>query len=110
MPSCKPTLVLNLLLTCEQVDVHAPSIRYTGTESVVQSVVTLKHFLAYSIENYHGVQRTGVDVAVSAYVIAVILTLISIFCETLPLEALDEVNAAGLKVSLSTTAAFAILT
>ena len=32
--------------------------QYTGTEKVVQAVVTLKHFFAYSIENYDGVQRS----------------------------------------------------
>eukprot|EP00658_Telonema_sp_P-2_P016302 TRINITY_DN16320_c0_g1_i2.p1 TRINITY_DN16320_c0_g1~~TRINITY_DN16320_c0_g1_i2.p1 ORF type:complete len:586 (+),score=136.91 TRINITY_DN16320_c0_g1_i2:194-1951(+) len=41
--------------------------QYTGDEEVVQSVVTLKHFLAYSIESYHGVTRQMVDVKVSAY-------------------------------------------
>ena len=37
---------------------------YTGTEKVVQAVVTLKHFLAYSIEDYNGVERYNVDVKV----------------------------------------------
>jgi len=41
--------------------------QYTGVEKVVQSVVTLKHFLAYSIENYNSVTRYSVDVKVSAY-------------------------------------------
>lgn len=41
--------------------------QYTGTEDVVQSVVTIKHFLAYSIESYNGVERYNVDVKVSAY-------------------------------------------
>ena len=31
--------------------------QYSGHEKVVQAVVTLKHFLAYSIEDYDGVQR-----------------------------------------------------
>ena len=37
---------------------------------MVQAVVTLKHFFAYSIENYHGVNRQNVDVAVSAHDLA----------------------------------------
>ena len=41
--------------------------QYTGTEDVVQSVVTIKHFLAYSIESYNGVARYNVDVKISAY-------------------------------------------
>jgi len=41
--------------------------QYTGVEDVVQSVVTIKHFLAYSIENYTGVTRKNIDVKVSAY-------------------------------------------
>ena len=40
--------------------------QYTGEEAVVQAVVTLKHWLAYSIENYRGVTRYNVDVEVSA--------------------------------------------
>eukprot|EP00940_MAST-03C_sp_MAST-3C-sp2_P001367 g1367.t1 len=40
-----------------------------GTDAV-QAVVTLKHWLAYSIENYHGVERYGVDVKVDAYDLA----------------------------------------
>ena len=41
--------------------------QYTGSEKVVQAVVTLKHFLAYSIESYEDVDRYNVDVKVSAY-------------------------------------------
>ena len=41
--------------------------QYTGSEKVVQAVVTLKHFLAYSIESYKGVERYNVDVKISAY-------------------------------------------
>jgi len=41
--------------------------QYSGDEKVVQAVVTLKHFFAYSIENYRGVERTKVDVTVSPY-------------------------------------------
>ena len=54
--------------------------QYTGTEKVVQSVVTLKHYFAYSIESYsqpgttdpaqQDVQRYSVDVKVSAYDLA----------------------------------------
>jgi beta-glucosidase-like glycosyl hydrolase len=40
------------------------------TEGELQAVVTLKHWLAYSIENYHGVTRTNVDVNVTAYDLA----------------------------------------
>ena len=41
--------------------------QYTGAEDVVQAVVTLKHFLAYSIEDYDSVERYNVDVKVSEY-------------------------------------------
>ena len=54
--------------------------QYTGTEKVVQSVVTLKHYFAYSIESYSqpgttdpaqmGVSRQNVDVRISAYDLA----------------------------------------
>ena len=54
--------------------------QYTGTEKVVQSVVTLKHYFAYSIESYsqpgsadpaqQGVSRQNVDVKISAYDLA----------------------------------------
>eukprot|EP00912_Choanoflagellata_sp_UC4_P000531 UC4_evm3s330 len=41
--------------------------QYTGEESIVQSVVTLKHFFAYSIENYNGSTRKNIDVKISEY-------------------------------------------
>ena len=54
--------------------------QYTGKEKVVQSVVTLKHYFAYSIESYsqpgstdpsqEAVKRTNIDVKVSAYDLA----------------------------------------
>lgn len=47
--------------------------QYTGTERFVQAVVTLKHWLAYSIEGQQraaGLGRHDVDVAVSAYDLA----------------------------------------
>ena len=55
--------------------------QYSGTEKVVQSVVTLKHYFAYSIESYgtnttskdpaqQGVQRYNVDVKISAHDLA----------------------------------------
>jgi beta-glucosidase-like glycosyl hydrolase len=54
--------------------------QYTGTEKVVQAVVTLKHYFAYSIEQYssptskdpaeQGVQRYSVDVKISAHDLA----------------------------------------
>ena len=36
----------------------------TGSEEVLQAIVTLKHFFAYSIESYDGVTRQNVDVKV----------------------------------------------
>ena len=47
--------------------------QYTGIEKVVQAVVTLKHWLAYSIEGsqlHRGCGRHNIDVAVSAYDLA----------------------------------------
>ena len=54
--------------------------QFTGVEKVVQSVVTLKHYFAYSIERYSqpgssdpaqsGVTRQNVDVKISAYDLA----------------------------------------
>lgn len=54
--------------------------QFTGKEKVVQSVVTLKHYFAYSIERYSqpgstdpaqsGVTRQNVDVKISAYDLA----------------------------------------
>ena len=47
--------------------------QYTGTEKFVQAVVTLKHWLAYSIEGAQTQRGTGrhtIDVAVSAYDLA----------------------------------------
>ena len=54
--------------------------QYTGVEKVVQSVVTLKHYFAYSIESHSqpgssdpaqsGVNRQNVDVKISAYDLA----------------------------------------
>ena len=47
--------------------------QFTGTEKLVQAVVTLKHWLAYSIEGSQlarGTGRHNIDVAVSAYDLA----------------------------------------
>jgi hypothetical protein len=47
--------------------------QYTGIEKVVQAVVTLKHWLAYSIEGsqlHRGCGRHNIDVSVSAYDLA----------------------------------------
>ena len=39
-------------------------------EGVVQSIVTIKHWLAYSIEDYGGFTRKNINVNVSAYDLA----------------------------------------
>jgi len=49
---------------------YARGLQFGPDDSVLQAVVTLKHWIAYSVESYHGTTRHNFDAKVSEYDLA----------------------------------------